>query len=112
MLFFVVGVMKTCGNFAEMKRPEIALKMFIRFILSKSAIDLSEMLASAEISAEELLNQPTQNTPERLTNVRKALAQWQKKSQEPEIVLAKAEPKHGQQQLASTYLRTHNHQIR
>lgn len=77
-----------------------------------NVIDLSEMLASAEISAEELLNQSTQNTPERLTNVRKALAQWQKKSQEPEIVLAKVEPKHGQQQLASTYLRTHNHQIR
>lgn len=39
VLFFVVGVMKTCGNFAEMKRPEIALKMFIRFILSKAVID-------------------------------------------------------------------------
>ena len=37
--FFVVGVMKTCENFAEMKRPEIDLKMFIRFILSKAAID-------------------------------------------------------------------------
>ena len=39
VLFFVVVVMKTCGNFAEMKRPEIALKMFIRFILSKAVID-------------------------------------------------------------------------
>lgn len=39
VLFFVVGVMKTCGNFAEMKRPEIALKMFIRFILAKATID-------------------------------------------------------------------------
>lgn len=39
VLFFVVGVMKTCGNFAEMKRPEIALKMFIRFILAKASID-------------------------------------------------------------------------
>ena len=39
VLFFVVGIMKTCGNFAEMKRPEIALKMFIRFILSKATID-------------------------------------------------------------------------
>lgn len=39
VLFFLVGVMKTCGSFAEMKRPEIALKMFIRFILAKASID-------------------------------------------------------------------------
>lgn len=39
VLFFVVGVMKTCGSFAEIKRPEIALKMFIRFVLAKSSID-------------------------------------------------------------------------
>lgn len=39
VLFFVVGVMKTCGNFAEVKRPEIAIKLFIRFILAKASID-------------------------------------------------------------------------
>lgn len=39
VLFFLVGVMKTCGSFAEMKRPEIAVKMFIRFILAKVSID-------------------------------------------------------------------------
>lgn len=51
VLFFVVGVMKTCGNFAEMKRPEIALKMFIRFILAKASIDygLELMLALFDI---------------------------------------------------------------
>ena len=51
VLFFVVGVMKTCGNFAEMKRPEIALKMFIRFILAKAAIDygLELMMALFDI---------------------------------------------------------------
>jgi hypothetical protein len=38
VLFFVVGVMKTCGSFAEMKRPEIAVKMFIRFVLAKAAV--------------------------------------------------------------------------
>jgi len=38
VLFFVVGVMKTLGSFAELKRPEIAVKMFIRFILAKAAI--------------------------------------------------------------------------
>lgn len=39
VLFFVIGVMKTCGSFAEIKRPEIALKMFIRFVLAKASID-------------------------------------------------------------------------
>lgn len=39
VLFFVVGVMKTCGSFAEIKRTEIALKMFIRFVLAKASID-------------------------------------------------------------------------
>ena len=51
VLFFVVGVMKTCGNFVEMKRPEIALKMFIRFILAKASIDygLELMMALFDI---------------------------------------------------------------
>lgn len=51
VLFFVVGVMKTCGNFAEMKRPEIAIKMFIRFILAKASIDygLELMMALFDI---------------------------------------------------------------
>ena len=38
VLFFVVGVMRTCGNFAEVKRPEQALKLFIRFAIAKGAI--------------------------------------------------------------------------
>ena len=38
VLFFVVGVMKTCGSFAELKRPEVAVKMFIRFVLAKASI--------------------------------------------------------------------------
>ena len=38
VLFFVVGVMKTCGSFAEVKKPEHALRLFIRFALAKGAI--------------------------------------------------------------------------
>ena len=38
VLFFVVGVMKTCGSFAEAKKPEHALKLFIRFALAKGLI--------------------------------------------------------------------------
>ena len=38
VLFFVVGVMKTCGSFAELKRPEHALKLFIRFALAKGVV--------------------------------------------------------------------------
>lgn len=38
VLFFVVGVMRTCGSFAEMKRPEVALKLFIRFAIAKGVV--------------------------------------------------------------------------
>ena len=38
VLFFVVGVMRTCGNFAEVKKPEHALKLFIRFALAKGVV--------------------------------------------------------------------------
>ena len=38
VLFFVVGVMKTCGSFAEMKRPEVAVKVFVRFACAKAAV--------------------------------------------------------------------------
>ncbi len=38
VLFFVAGVVKTCGSFAEIKRPEQAFKLFIRFVLAKAAV--------------------------------------------------------------------------
>lgn len=38
VLFFVVGVMKTCGSFAEVKKPEHALKLFIRFAVAKGVV--------------------------------------------------------------------------
>ena len=38
VLFFVIGVVKTCGSFAEVKRPEHAIKLFIRFALAKGVI--------------------------------------------------------------------------
>lgn len=38
VLFFLAGVIKTCGSFAEMKRPEVALKIFIRFAIAKGVV--------------------------------------------------------------------------
>ena len=38
VLFFVVGVVKTCGSFTEVKRPEHALKIFIRFANTKGVV--------------------------------------------------------------------------
>ena len=38
VLFFVVGVAKTCGSFTEVKRPEHALKIFIRFAIAKGVV--------------------------------------------------------------------------
>ena len=52
VLFFVVGVMKTCGSFAEVKKPEQVLKLFIRFILTKTVVTdgLELMLAVFKIT--------------------------------------------------------------
>ena len=38
VLFFVLGVVKTCGSFTEVKRPEHAVKLFVRFALAKGVI--------------------------------------------------------------------------
>ena len=38
VLFFVMGIVKTCGSFAEMKKPELAFKCFIRFALAQAAV--------------------------------------------------------------------------
>ena len=51
VLFFVVGVMKTCGSFADLKRPEHAVKLFVRFAITKMVITggLELMLAILSI---------------------------------------------------------------
>ena len=38
VLFFVIGVVKTCGSFTDLKKPEHAVKLFVRFILAKAVI--------------------------------------------------------------------------
>lgn len=52
VLFFVVGVMKTCGSLTEVKRPEQALKLFIRFAIAKIVVTygMDLMLAIFKIS--------------------------------------------------------------
>ncbi len=51
VLFFAAGVVKTCGSFVEVKKPEHALKLFIRFALAKGAVTygLDLMLAVYDI---------------------------------------------------------------
>lgn len=38
VLFFLVGVVKTSANLTEVKRPEHALKLFIRFAIAKGVV--------------------------------------------------------------------------
>ena len=38
VLFFVMGVVKTCGSFTELKKPEMVFKCFIRFVLAQAAV--------------------------------------------------------------------------
>ena len=51
VLFFVIGVVKTCGSFAEVKKPEHAQKLFVRFAIAKGLITygMELMLALLEI---------------------------------------------------------------
>lgn len=51
VLFFVIGVMKTCGSFAEVKKPEHAVKLFVRFALAKGVVTygMELMLALLDI---------------------------------------------------------------
>ena len=50
VLFFVVGVVKTCGSLTEIKKPEQALKLFIRFALAKGVISYGLELMMALFS--------------------------------------------------------------
>lgn len=51
VLFFVVGVVRTCGSFTDVKKPEHTLKLFIRFAIAKGVITygLELMLALFDI---------------------------------------------------------------
>ena len=52
VLFFLVGVVKTSGSLTEVKRPEHALKLFIRFAIAKGVVTygLDLMLALFDIA--------------------------------------------------------------
>ena len=52
VLFFFVGVVKTCGSFTEVKKPEHILKLFVRFALAKGVVTygLDLMMALLEIT--------------------------------------------------------------
>lgn len=52
VLFFLMGIVKTCGSFTEMRKPEQVFKCFIRFVLAQAAITwgLDIMLALFNIA--------------------------------------------------------------
>lgn len=50
VLFFAYGTIKTCSSAADLKRPETAIKMFVRFALAKGAITYGMELMLALLS--------------------------------------------------------------
>lgn len=52
VLFFAAGAVKTCGSYVEFKRPEQALKIFVRFAIAKGVVTygMELMLALLEIA--------------------------------------------------------------
>ena len=88
VLFFVVGIVKTCGSFAEVRRPEHAAKLFIRFILAKAVVGygLDLMMAlfrivqgviSTTMNTAGLTTQAAVTMPEEMTAAIQALRFWQ-----------------------------------
>ena len=88
VLFFVVGIVKTCGSFAEVKRPEHAAKLFIRFILAKAVVGygLDLMMAlfrivqgviSTTMDTAGLTAQAAVTMPEEMEAAIQALTFWQ-----------------------------------
>ena len=52
VLFFVMGVVKTCGSFTELKKPEMALKCFVRFRVAQGMIStIMDSSGLADLSA-------------------------------------------------------------
>ena len=47
VLFFVMGIVKTCSSFTELKKPEMVFKCFIRFVLAQAAVTHGMELMSA-----------------------------------------------------------------
>lgn len=50
VLFFVIGVVKTCSSFVEVKKPEHALKLFVRFAIAKALVTYGMELMLAMFS--------------------------------------------------------------
>lgn len=47
VIFFVIGVVKTCGSFTELRKPEQVLKCFVRFALAQAAVSHGMELMTA-----------------------------------------------------------------
>ena len=72
VLFFAAGVVKTCGSFAELKKPEHALKLFVRFAIAKALITHGMELMLAILSIVQgvistIMNAAGFGTPETIT---------------------------------------------
>lgn len=47
VLFFAVGMVKTCGSYTDVRKPEHAFKLFIRFAIAKGAVTYGMELLTA-----------------------------------------------------------------
>ncbi len=62
VVFFLVGIVKTCGSFAEVKKPEQVLKLFVRFALAKAVITYGLELMLAVFNVIQGIIQTIMNT--------------------------------------------------
>ena len=69
VMFFAAGAVKTCGSLAEFKRPEQAIKIFVRFAIAKGMVTygMELMLTLLEI-AQGMLSSVIAATSEAITD--------------------------------------------
>lgn len=65
--FFVVGMVKTCSSYTDVKKPEHARKLFVRFAIAKGMVTYGMELMLA--FAVELFAKDSLNTFAKQTNV-------------------------------------------
>ena len=80
ILFFVVGVIKTCGSLADLKKPEHAVKLFVRFAIAKAVVtygldllmsifEIGQGIISSIINTSNLGNETNAILPEEMIKI-------------------------------------------
>ena len=60
VLFFAAGLVKTCGSFTDMKKPEHVVKAFIRFALAQGAVIVTNIMSHSGMAGGNVTELPSE----------------------------------------------------